>query len=517
MASQGTTASFVHLVALADDDSHGPQVFRMRGDQPLRRLARAYVVYREFGKGAEADLTMTHARHGELDPDSNLCVYGLAEGDQVTFSYSGAGKAKKARLEVPAAHAGGPQNNEVDDAGEDSEGLVKQEPTATQGPHERKNGASGEAGATNGIRRKAGAKAKSAPKAKSKAKAKAKAASREGGKPVAKAKAKSKAKAKAVAKVVRPEAEAQQLVAPGADPMPLDGLGDPALLRGMARTMTVSMGPAKGWKVTVWLQDIRGRQSRTHDSAIRWRMVSPDRSKVFTKFASVQKNVGEGVYIQLYTAVRPVLSRKILARRKILEGGTARNKTASTKPTPIASPENPQTPATRRQRPSPKQTPVPMGEPPRPRRGLAAGAPGVHAFAATQAYAITASQVGSKKEDWTCGCTAHLCRHPKCLLMGTDQPSVVHLRDYMSVGRGETCDIVLDSKRTPQMISRCHAVLNGEDGKYTLTDQASLNGVLVNNERIEGQQVLENGDLVTFGVPTPQPEFDYIFKVRPLA
>jgi pSer/pThr/pTyr-binding forkhead associated (FHA) protein len=85
----------------------------------------------------------------------------------------------------------------------------------------------------------------------------------------------------------------------------------------------------------------------------------------------------------------------------------------------------------------------------------------------------------------------------------------------MLIGRGDSCDVVLDSRRTPQMLSRCHVVLNREEGLFTLTDQGSLNGVLVNGERMKGKQALVDKDVVTFGVPTPHPELDYIFESRP--
>jgi pSer/pThr/pTyr-binding forkhead associated (FHA) protein len=64
------------------------------------------------------------------------------------------------------------------------------------------------------------------------------------------------------------------------------------------------------------------------------------------------------------------------------------------------------------------------------------------------------------------------------------------------------------------MISRSHVVLSREDGPFTLIDQGSLNGVLVNGERLEGKQALGHGDIITFGVPTPHPELDYIFEMR---
>merc|ERR1712216_454225 len=100
-------------------------------------------------------------------------------------------------------------------------------------------------------------------------------------------------------------------------------------------------------------------------------------------------------------------------------------------------------------------------------------------------------------ETWACSCDAHFSRHRRCVPAGCQQPLLVHLRDYMLIGRSETCDVVLDSKRTPQMISRCHVVLNREDGLFTLTDQGSLNGVLVNGERIHEKHTLARGDVVT--------------------
>ncbi|CAJ1455513.1 unnamed protein product [Effrenium voratum] len=95
------------------------------------------------------------------------------------------------------------------------------------------------------------------------------------------------------------------------------------------------------------------------------------------------------------------------------------------------------------------------------------------------------------------------------------QPQVIYFTDRTVIGRGDACDVILDSMMTPQMISRCHALILLEDDLCTVEDQSSLNGVHVNGERINGKQVLRTGDLVTFGVPSSQPEFDYIFETRP--
>jgi pSer/pThr/pTyr-binding forkhead associated (FHA) protein len=65
------------------------------------------------------------------------------------------------------------------------------------------------------------------------------------------------------------------------------------------------------------------------------------------------------------------------------------------------------------------------------------------------------------------------------------------------------------------MVSRCHVVINREDGVFTLIDQGSMNGVLVNGKRLDGKLTLQDNDQITFGVPTSHPEFDYIFEARP--
>jgi len=118
---------------------------------------------------------------------------------------------------------------------------------------------------------------------------------------------------------------------------------------------------------------------------------------------------------------------------------------------------------------------------------------------------------------WSCACEAHLYRHPRCTPSDERiQPPLLHLlQDHLVVGRSGSCDILLNSRRTPQMISRCHAVIHHEDGVFSVTDQGSMNGVWVNGDRTSGSKALVNGDVVTFGIPTKAPELDYIFKIRP--
>jgi hypothetical protein len=65
----------------------------------------------------------------------------------------------------------------------------------------------------------------------------------------------------------------------------------------------------------------------------------------------------------------------------------------------------------------------------------------------------------------------------------------------MTIGRGQENGIVLKDNT----ISRCHARLErGRDGKITLTDEDSSNGIYVNGMRVE-QAVLKMGDEVKIG------------------
>lgn len=67
---------------------------------------------------------------------------------------------------------------------------------------------------------------------------------------------------------------------------------------------------------------------------------------------------------------------------------------------------------------------------------------------------------------------------------------------------------------TPQMISRSHALACLYGDECFIEDQGSMNGVHINGSRVSGKQALNPGDLVTFGVPSAQAEFDYIFETR---
>lgn len=70
-------------------------------------------------------------------------------------------------------------------------------------------------------------------------------------------------------------------------------------------------------------------------------------------------------------------------------------------------------------------------------------------------------------------------------------------RDYLTVGRDETCDLCVD---WDDKVSRLHARLERSGGFWTVYDDGlSRNGTFLNGERVHGQRVLNNGDQLRFG------------------
>ena len=63
-----------------------------------------------------------------------------------------------------------------------------------------------------------------------------------------------------------------------------------------------------------------------------------------------------------------------------------------------------------------------------------------------------------------------------------------------TIGRSPDCDIFLDDVT----VSRKHAVLLQEDGRFTIEDLGSLNGTYVNRRRIESAP-LSDGDELQIG------------------
>ncbi|MFZ5643295.1 MAG: FhaA domain-containing protein [Bacillota bacterium] len=72
---------------------------------------------------------------------------------------------------------------------------------------------------------------------------------------------------------------------------------------------------------------------------------------------------------------------------------------------------------------------------------------------------------------------------------------IYRLYDYtLVIGRRESCDIVLPD----ESVSRRHAMLEPQQGRWMLSDLDSTNGTFINGERIK-TRFLEPGDTVKFG------------------
>mmetsp|Transcript_116793 Transcript_116793/g.227114 ORF Transcript_116793/g.227114 Transcript_116793/m.227114 type:complete len:687 (+) Transcript_116793:8-2068(+) len=281
----------------------------------------------------------------------------------------------------------------------------------------------------------------------------------------------------------------------------------PATPPGLLRTAAVMSGPAKGWKIQCW---------RTKRGSLKWCIKEPGKtSSGFSNFREFKEAVDGDVYNQVHGSVRPGLLRRMnepvtcFRKEGHVETPAKRRATATTsraEETPLKAARlsaPPQRQSTKRfnatpVRQAPKRTKADLD----------------WSTLATQACRPP-TEVG-KGLSWTCSCHAHLMRHPRCISSnGRLQPAVIHLKDHTMVGRAETCDVVLGSTLTPQMLSRNHATIRQEGPSFILLDQGSVNGVLVNGDSMSGPCALKEGDVVTFGVATDAPEFDYVFEPCP--
>jgi predicted component of type VI protein secretion system len=67
--------------------------------------------------------------------------------------------------------------------------------------------------------------------------------------------------------------------------------------------------------------------------------------------------------------------------------------------------------------------------------------------------------------------------------------------DQINIGRDSANEIVINDAE----ISRRHARLTFQGGKYVLEDLGSTNGTFVNGQRLAGPRVLKAGEVVSFG------------------
>jgi len=67
--------------------------------------------------------------------------------------------------------------------------------------------------------------------------------------------------------------------------------------------------------------------------------------------------------------------------------------------------------------------------------------------------------------------------------------------DQIGIGRDSTNEIPVNDAE----VSRRHARLTFQGGKYVLEDLGSTNGTFVNGQRLTGPRVLKSGEVISFG------------------
>jgi Protein of unknown function (DUF3662)/FHA domain len=85
-------------------------------------------------------------------------------------------------------------------------------------------------------------------------------------------------------------------------------------------------------------------------------------------------------------------------------------------------------------------------------------------------------------------------RAPKVLLL-IDGKRVVVGSSGATLGRGRQCDVVLNDPN----VSRQHAEIRPRGGSWVLTDLGSTNGSQLNGRRVDGSEVLRDGDEIELG------------------
>ena len=97
--------------------------------------------------------------------------------------------------------------------------------------------------------------------------------------------------------------------------------------------------------------------------------------------------------------------------------------------------------------------------------------------------------------------------HPRLVRKEFEVPLVMRGRDPLLVGRDESlANLVIKDG----YISRTHAAIFQEDGKYFVQDLHSKNGTFLNGEKLDSGQrsfrPLENGDRIGFNIV----EFEFV-------
>lgn len=93
----------------------------------------------------------------------------------------------------------------------------------------------------------------------------------------------------------------------------------------------------------------------------------------------------------------------------------------------------------------------------------------------------------------------------KLMVVGGDaKPSEIQLRLPTVIGRGREASLTLPHP----LVSRRHTEIFEQDGRLMVRDLGSLNGTFVNNQKIEGDQLLEPNQLLTLGNVTFRAVYD---------
>ncbi|CAE7829663.1 nipblb [Symbiodinium sp. CCMP2592] len=104
-----------------------------------------------------------------------------------------------------------------------------------------------------------------------------------------------------------------------------------------------------------------------------------------------------------------------------------------------------------------------------------------------------------------CGCIAHLLDVNR---------TVIHLprqADFVIGRNPQCCNLVVDSKDVPNMVSRRHAVIVSADDSIMIMDCESVNGTFVNGRRV-ARETLRQGDQIMVGNPQQSPK-EFQFEV----
>ena len=93
----------------------------------------------------------------------------------------------------------------------------------------------------------------------------------------------------------------------------------------------------------------------------------------------------------------------------------------------------------------------------------------------------------------------------KLMVVGGDaKQSEIQLRLPTVIGRGREASLTLPHP----LVSRRHTEIFEQDGRLMVRDLGSLNGTFVNNQKIEGDQLLEPNQLLTLGNVTFRAVYD---------